>query len=46
MPRRQILMCQIWIDFFTFLGGYSEDESSDEDLQPSESEETLEPNIL
>lgn len=46
MPRRQIPMYQIWMDFFTFLGGYLEDESSDEGLQPSESDgDFTEPNI-
>ena len=46
MPRRQIPMCQIWMDFFTFLGGYPEDESSDEGLQASESHgDFTEPNI-
>jgi hypothetical protein len=47
MPRRQIPMAQIWMDFFTFLGGYLEDESSDEGLQLSESDgDFTEPNIL
>ena len=47
MPRRQIPMCQIWMDFFTFLGGYPEDELSDEGLQSSESDgDFTEPNIL
>jgi hypothetical protein len=47
MPRRQISMCQIWMDFFTFLGGYPEDESSDEGLQMSESDgDFTKPNIL
>ena len=47
MPRRQIPLCQIWMDFFAFSGGYPEDESSDEGLQSSESDgDFTEPNIL
>jgi hypothetical protein len=47
MPRRQIPMCRIWMDFFTFLGGYPEDESCDEGLQMSESDgDFTKPNIL
>ncbi|HEX7179054.1 MAG TPA: hypothetical protein VF220_04950 [Nitrososphaeraceae archaeon] len=45
--RRQIPMCQIWMDFFTFLGGYPENKLSAEGLQSSESDgDFTEPNIL